>query len=139
MLVGTSGLCKHHLYAWHSFHIFRELVNHLGNDLVGASHGFLLWPNLEFYKVYGFWKLGVGGKELSLELEPILVTMKEVENIVVDVDQIQLNKQLCKYLGKKIVKTRITLEVFVSMSTSITIDQNRAFQEIHMLVKHAKV
>jgi hypothetical protein len=66
VLVGTSGLHKHHLYAWHSFHIVCELVNHLGNDLFGASHGFLFWPNLEFYKVYGFWKLGVEWQRVKL-------------------------------------------------------------------------
>jgi hypothetical protein len=93
-----------------------------------------IWSFIRFM-VFG--NLGSSVKEL--ELEPILITMKKVENIVVDVDQIQLNKQLCNYLREKIMKTRITLEAFVSRSTSITIEQKRVFQEIHMLVKHAEV
>jgi hypothetical protein len=105
---------------------------------LGQVMAFYFGQIWSFIRFMVFGNLGSSGKELNLELEPILVTMKKVENIVVDVDQIQLNKKLCNYLGKKIMKTRIILEVFVSMSTSVTIDQKRAFQEIHMVVKHAE-
>ncbi len=106
---------------------------------LGQVMAFYFGQIWSFIRSMVFGNLGSSGKELNLQLEPILVTMKKVENIVVDIGPIQLNKQLCNYLGKKIKKTRNTLEAFVSVSTSITIDQERAFQEIHMLVKHAEV
>jgi len=106
---------------------------------LGQVMAFYFGQIWSFIRSMVFGNLGSSGKELNLQLDPILVTMKKVENIVVDIGPIQLNKQLCNYLGKKIKKTRNTLEAFVSVSTSITIDQERAFQEIHMLVKHAEV
>jgi serine/threonine protein kinase len=118
---------------------FVNLLATLGMTWLDQVMAFYFGQIWSFIRFVVFGNLELSGKELNLELEPILVTMKKVENIVVDVDQIQLNKQLCNYLGKKIMKTRITLEAFVSMSTSITIDQKRAFQEIHMVVKHAEV
>jgi hypothetical protein len=121
------------------FIYFVNLLTTLGMTWLEQVMAFYFGQIWSFIRFMVFGNLGSSGKELNLELEPILVTMKKVENIVVDVDQIQLNKQLCNYLGKKIMKTRIILEVFVSMSTSITIDQKRAFREIHLLVKHAEV
>jgi hypothetical protein len=121
------------------FIYFMNLLTTLGMTWLEQVMAFYFGQIWSFIRFMVFGNLGSSGKELNLELEPILVTMKKVENIVGDVDQIQLNKQLCNYLGKKIVKTRIILEAFVSMSTSITIDQKRAFQEIHMVVKHAEV
>ncbi|CAM6060103.1 unnamed protein product [Sphagnum tenellum] len=118
---------------------FVNLLATLGMTWLEQVMAFYFGQIWSFIRFMVFGNLELSGKELNLELEPILVTMKKVENIVVDVDQIQLNKQLCNYLGKKILKTRITLEAFVSMSTSITIDPKRAFQEIHMVVKHAEV
>jgi serine/threonine protein kinase len=117
------------------FIYFVNLLTTLGMTWLEQVMAFYFGQIWSFIRSMVFGNLGPSGKELK----PILVTMRKIENIVVDVDQIQLNKQLCNYLGKKIVKTRITLEAFVSMSTSITIDQKRAFQEIHMLVKHAEV
>jgi hypothetical protein len=116
---------------------FMNLLTTLGMTWLEQVMAFYFGQIWSFIRFMVFGNLGSSVKEL--ELEPILVTMKKVENIVVDVDQIQLNKQLCNYLVRKIMKTRIILEAFVSMSTSITIDQKRAFKEIHMVVKHAEV
>jgi hypothetical protein len=73
---------------------------------------------------------------MESELELILVTMKKVEELTANIDQIQLNKQLCNYLGKKFTKTRTILErSFPSMSTLATTDQKKVLQEIHMVAK----
>jgi hypothetical protein len=70
------------------------------------------------------------------ELELILVTMKKVEELTMNIDQIQLNKQLCNYLGKRFTKTKHVLErSFPSMSTLATTDQKKVLQEIHMVAK----
>ncbi len=70
------------------------------------------------------------------EMGLILVTMKKVEELTINIDQIQLNKQLCKYLGEKFATTRTVLErSFASMSTLATTDQKKVLQEIHMVAK----
>jgi hypothetical protein len=82
-----------------------------------------------------------GGVEISerameSELELILVTMRKVEELTANIDQIQLNKQLCNYLGKRFTKKRAVLErAFASMSTLATMDQKKVLQEIHMVAK----
>jgi hypothetical protein len=77
----------------------------------------------------------ISGRAMESELELILVTMRKVEELTANIDQIQLNKQLCNYLGSKFTKTRIVLErSFASMSTLATTDQ-KVLQEIHMVAK----
>jgi len=62
--------------------------------------------------------------------------MKKVEELTANLDQIQLNKQLCSYLGKQFTKTRTVLErSFASMSTLATTDQKKVLQEILMVAK----
>jgi hypothetical protein len=83
-----------------------------------------------------FGDVQISGREMESELELILVTMRKVEELTTNIDQIQLNKQLCKYLGKKFTKTRTFLErSFPSMSRLPTTDQKKVLQEIHMVAK----
>jgi len=78
----------------------------------------------------------ISGRAMESELELILVTMRKVEELTANIDQIQLNKQLCSYLGGKFTKTRIVLErAFARMSTLATMDQKKVLQEIHMVAK----
>jgi hypothetical protein len=75
-------------------------------------------------------------RAMESELELILVTMRKVEELTANIDQIQLNKQLCNYLGKRFTKKRAVLErAFASMSTLATMDQKKVLQEIHMVAK----
>jgi hypothetical protein len=78
----------------------------------------------------------ISGRAMESELELILVTMRKVEELTANIDQIQLNKQLCNYLGKRFTKKRAVLErAFASMSTLATMDQKKVLQEIHMVAK----
>ncbi len=89
-----------------------------------------------FIRFMFFGDVQISGRVMESELELILVTMKKVEELTANIDQIQLNKQLCNYLGKKFTKTRTILErSFPSMSTLATTDQKKVLQEIHMVAK----
>ncbi len=86
-----------------------------------------------------FGDVQISGREMESELELILVIMKKVEELTTNIDQIQLNKQLCNYLGKKFTKTRTVFErSFPSMSTLATTDQKKVLHEIHMVAKCAE-
>jgi hypothetical protein len=83
-----------------------------------------------------FGDVEISGRVMESELELILVTMKKVEELTTNIDQIQLNKQLCTYLGKRFTKKRAVLErAFASMSTLATTNQKKVLQEIHMVAK----
>ncbi len=58
-----------------------------------------------FIRFMFFGDVQISPREMESELELILVTMKNVEELTANIDQIQLNKQLCNYLGKKFTKT----------------------------------
>jgi hypothetical protein len=64
--------------------------------------------------------------------------MKKVEELTMNIDQIQLNKQLCNYLGKKFTKTRTILGSFPSMSTLATTNQKKVLHKINMVAKCAE-
>jgi len=52
---------------------------------------------------------------------------------------VQLNKQLCNFLGEGFTKKRVVLEkAFASVSTLATTDQKKVLQEIHMVAKCAE-
>ncbi len=83
-----------------------------------------------------FGDVQISGRVMESELELILVTMKKVEELTTNIDQIQLNKQLCNYLGKRFTRKRAVLErPFPSMSTLATTDQKKVLQEILMVAK----
>jgi hypothetical protein len=138
MFVGKRDYTNIHYRLGISFIYFFKLLC-LQNELFGAYHNFLFLPNLEFYTVYVFGDVQISGREMESELELILVIMKKVEELTTNIDQIQLNKQLCNYLGKKFTKTRTVFErSFPSMSTLATTDQKKVLHEIHMVAKCAE-
>ncbi|KAH9541196.1 hypothetical protein CY35_14G048500 [Sphagnum magellanicum] len=100
---------------------------------------FYLCQIWSFIRFMFFGDVQISGRVMESELELILVTMKKVEELTTNIDQIQLNKQLCNYLGEGFTKKRAVLErAFASVSTLATTDQKKVLQEIHMVAKCAE-
>jgi hypothetical protein len=135
MFVGIRDYTNIHYRLGISFIYFFKLVSAFEmNWLEQITFYFCqIWS---FIRFMFFGDVEISGRVMESELELILLTMKKVEELTMNIDQIQLNKQLCNYLGKKFTKKRAVLErAFASMSTLATTDQKKVLQEILMVAK----
>ncbi len=136
MFVGIRDYTNIHYRLGISFIYFFKLLSAFKMNCLEQITNFYFCQIWSFIRVMFFGDVQISGRKMESELEPILVTMKKVEELTANIDQIQLNKQLCNYLGKEFTKTRIVLErSFASMSTLATTDQKKGLHEIHMVAK----
>ncbi len=134
MFVGIRDYTNIHYRLGISFIYFFKLSAFKMNWLEQITFYFCqIWSFIQFMF---FGDVEISGRVMESELELILVTMKKVEELTMNIDQIQLNKQLCNYLGKRFTKKRAVLErAFASMSTLATTDQKKVLQEILVVAK----
>jgi hypothetical protein len=136
MFVGIGDYANIHYRLGISFIYFFKLLSAFKMNWLEQITTFYFCQIWSFIQFMFFGDVQISGKIMESELELILVTMKKVEELTANLDQIQLNKQLCSYLGKQFTKTRTVLErSFASMSTLATTDQKKVLQEIHMVAK----
>ncbi len=70
-----------------------------------------------------------------------MTTIKDVEELTNDIDQIKLNKYLCEFLAQEVTKAKMALMEFKGASSIhvLSIDnQNKIFEVLNMVVKRAK-
>jgi hypothetical protein len=136
MFVGIRDYANIHYRLGISFIYFFKLLSAFKMNCLEQITTFCFCQIWSFIRFMFFGDVEISGRVMQSELELILVTMKKIEELTMNIDQIQLNKQLCSYLGKKFTKTRTVLErSLASMSTLATTDQKKVLQEILMVAK----
>jgi serine/threonine protein kinase len=139
MFVGIRDYANiHYRLGISSIYFFKLLSAFKMNCLeqITTFYFFQIWS---FIRFTFFGDVQISGREMESELELILVTMRKVEELTTNIDQIQLNKQLCNYLGKRFTKKRTVLErASASMSTLAATNQKKVLQEIHMVAKRGE-
>jgi tRNA A-37 threonylcarbamoyl transferase component Bud32 len=136
MFVGIREYTNIHYRLGISFIYFFKLLSAFKMNCLEQITTFYFCQIWSYIRFMFFGDVQISGRVMKSELELILVTMKKVEELTANIDQIQLNKQLCNYLGKQFTKTRTVLErSSASMSTLATTNQKKVLQEIHMVAK----